>query len=103
MRRIKKDDLVFVTTGRDKGAQGRVLRILGDGQRVLVEGVNVVKRHTKPDQFQQGGIVEKESPIHISNIMHFDTTEEKPTRIKAGQDKDGKKVRISVLSGTVID
>ena len=80
-----------------------MLRVVGDGDRVLVEGVNVVKRHTKPDQFQQGGIIEKESPIHISNIMHFDTKEEKPTRIKAGQDKDGKKVRISVRSGTVID
>jgi large subunit ribosomal protein L24 len=102
MLRVKKDDLVMVIAGRDKGNQGRVLKVLGE--RVIVEGVNQVKRHTKPNQeFQQGGIIEKEAPIHISNVMLFDTKSEKPTRVRAGQDKDGKKVRVGTKSGAVLD
>ena len=103
-RRIKKDDMVVVIAGKDKGAQGRVLKVLTDTDRVLVEGVNQVKRHQKPSpQFQQGGIIEKEAPIHVSNVMPLDTKTESPTRVRAGEDKDGKKVRISAKSGTVLD
>ena len=102
--RIKKDDEVIVIAGRDKGATGRVLKVLKDQDRVLVEGVNRVKRHSRPTpQVPQGGIIEKEAPIHISNVMLLDTKENAPTRVRMGVDKDGKKVRIAVKSGTVLD
>jgi len=101
--RIKKDDMVVVIAGRDKGAQGRVLRVM-PGSKLLVEGVNRVKRHQRPTpQFQQGGIIEKEAPIHASNVMLLDTKADAPTRVRVGRDKDGKKVRISAKSGTVLD
>ena len=103
MRRIKKDDLVVVIAGKDKGAQGRVLKVDLERDRVLVEGVNRVKRHMKPTQTSQGGIVEKEASIHVSNVMPLDTKAEKPTRVRAGKDKDDKKVRIAVKSGTVLE
>jgi large subunit ribosomal protein L24 len=100
--RIKKNDLVVVISGRDKGSQGRVLRV--DGDRLVVEGVNVVKRHQKPQPPRQpGGIITKEAPIHASNVMLFDGKSDKPTRVRVGTDKDGKKVRIAVKSGAVID
>ena len=103
-RRIKKDDEVVVIAGRDKGAKGRVLKVLIDRDRVLVEGVNRVKRHQKPTpQVPQGGIVEKEAPIHVSNVMLLDTKEDAGARVRMGVDKDGKKVRISAKSGTVLD
>jgi large subunit ribosomal protein L24 len=102
-QRIKKDDLVVVIAGKDKGTQGRVLKTFPETGRVLVEGVNRVKRHQKPTpQFQQGGIIEKEAPIHASNVMPVDTKTDSPTRVRVGEDKDGKKVRISVKSGTVL-
>lgn len=102
--RIKKDDQVLVISGKDKGTKGRVLSVLREVDRVLVEGVNKVKRHTKPTpKNPQGGIIEREQPIHISNVMLLDPKEDKPTRVKAGTDKDGKKVRIAVRSGAVID
>lgn len=101
--RVKKDDEVVVISGKDKGARGRVLKVLDDG-RLLIEGVNRVKRHSKPTpQFQQGGIIEKEAPIHASNVMPLDTKADAPTRVRIGEDKDGKKVRIAVKSGAVID
>jgi len=102
--RIKKDDQVLVISGKDKGTKGRVLSVLREVDRVLVEGVNKVKRHTKPTpKNPQGGIIEREQPIHISNVMLLDPKEDKPTRVKAGTDKDGKKVRLAVRSGAVID
>ena len=102
--RIKKGDLVEVIAGRDRGNRGNVLKILRAEDRVLVEGVNRIKRHQKPTpQFQQGGIIEKEAPIHISNVMPVDTKADKPTRIRAGKDKDGKKVRVTVRSEVVLD
>ena len=100
--RIKKDDMVVVVAGKDKGSKGRVLKVLAD--RVLVEGVNVVKRHQKPTpRQQQGGIVEKEASVHVSNVMLLDTKSDKPTRVRTGTDKDGEKVRIGVKSGAVLD
>ena len=102
--RVRKGDQVVVIAGKDKGSRGAVIRVLGEVDRVLVEGVNKMKRHTKPTpKNPQGGIVEREQPIHLSNVMPLDTKEDKPTRVKMGTDKDGKKVRISVRSGTVLD
>jgi len=102
-QRIKKDDVVVVIAGKDRGAQGRVLKVLTDTNRVIVEGVNRVKKHQKPMAQAQGGIIEKEAAIHISNVMPLDTKADKPTRVRKGTDKDGKKVRIAAQSGTVLD
>jgi large subunit ribosomal protein L24 len=102
--RIKKDDQVVVIAGKDKGARGRVLLIDRERDRVIVEGVNRVKRHTKPtSKNPSGGIIEKEVGIYLSNVMPLDTKTDKPTRVKMGSDKDGKKVRIAVKSGATID
>jgi len=102
--RIKKGDRVVVIAGKDKGAKGRVLRVLREVDRVIVEGVNRVKRHTKPSQKNPtGGIIEKEAPIHISNVMLLDPKLDQPTRVRFATDKDGKKIRIAVKSGTPID
>ncbi len=102
--RVKKDDEVVVIAGKDKGQRGRVMRVLREVDRVLVEGINKVKRHTKPTpKSPQGGIIEREQPIHLSNVMPLDSKDDKPTRVKMGTDKDGKKVRQSVRSGTTLD
>jgi large subunit ribosomal protein L24 len=104
MRRLKKNDDVIVTAGKAKGTRGKILRVVDDGERVIVEGVNRVKRHTKPTQkLPQGGIIEKELPIHVSNVMPIDPKQDKPTRIRIGKDKDGNKVRVAVRSGAVLD
>jgi len=100
--RIKKDDLVVVIAGKDKGQKGRVLKVQPDG-RVLVEGVNMVKRHQSAQRYREAGIIEKEAPIQASNVMLVDPKTEGPTRVKAGTDKDGNKVRIAVKSGTVLE
>jgi large subunit ribosomal protein L24 len=99
--RLKKDDLVQVIAGRDKGKQGRVLKVLEDG-RVLIEGVNMIKRHQSPKKFKEAGIVEKEASIDVSNVMLVDPQTNTPTRVRAGE-KDGKKVRIAAKSGAVLD
>ena len=102
--RIKKDAQVVIIAGKDKGTRGRVLRVIREMDRVLVEGVNKMKRHTKPTpKNPRGGIIEREQPIHLSNVMMLDSKEDKPTRVKMGTDKDGKKVRQSVRSGTTLD
>lgn len=101
---IKKDDKVIVIAGRDKGNTGTVLKVLRDEGRVLVEGVNRVKRHQKPTPKQpEGGIIEKEAPIHLSNIALVDSKSDSATRIRMGTDKDGRKVRVAAKSGTVLD
>jgi len=101
--KIKKGDKVVVTTGRDKGKQGEVLRVLREEDRVLVQGVNMVKRHTAPSQMSPGGIVEKEAPLHISNVAHIDPKSSKATRVGYKIDKDGRKTRIAKRSGEAID
>lgn len=102
--KIKRGDNVVVIAGKDKGTKGRVMRVFREFDRVLVEGVNKVKRHTKPTpKNPQGGIIEREQPIHLSNVMPLDAKDDKPTRVKAGTDKDGKKVRQSVRSGATLD
>jgi large subunit ribosomal protein L24 len=102
--RIRKDDQVIVISGRDKGTKGRVLKVLRDENKVIVEGVGRVKKHQKPTQQNpQGGIVEKDLPIHASKVMLLDTKLDKPTRVRAGKDSDGNKVRVTVKSGTTLD
>ena len=103
-RKIRKDDEVIVLTGRDKGKRGAVLRIITKTDRVLVEGVNVTKRHVKPTQAEpQGGIVEREAPIHISNVALIDPESDRPTRVGYKTLEDGRKVRVAARSGEVID
>ena len=101
--RIKKDDLVVVVAGKDKGARGRVLLVDPEKQTVLVEGVNRVKRHQSMQKFREAGIVEKEAPVDWSNVMLVDPQTDQPTRVRAGTDKDGNKVRIAKKSGAVLD
>lgn len=97
MQRLKVGDLVQVIAGRDKGKRGKVTRILSKQQRVLVEGLNKVTRHQKPNQRdQQGGRLEKEAPIHVSNVMPIDADSDRATRVKAVTDDDGKKRRAAV-------
>ena len=102
--KIKKDDEVIVVTGRDRGKQGKVLRAMPTENRVLVQGVNIVKRHTKPSQADpQGGIKEKEAPIHVSNVALVDPKTSRPTRVGFKILTDGRKVRVAKRSGEVID
>ena len=103
-RKVRKDDEVIVLAGRDKGKRGAVLRIITRTERVLVEGVNVTKRHVKPTQGDpQGGIVEREAPIHISNVALIDPESDRPTRVRYKRLGDGRKVRVAARSGEVID
>ena len=101
--KIKKGDRVVVLTGKDKGKKGEVVRSLPSADRVVVQGVNMVKRHTRPSQMSVGGIVEKEAAIHVSNVAHVDPKEGKPTRVGFKTLDDGRKVRFAKLSGEVID
>ena len=101
--KIKKGDKVVVLTGRDKGKEGEVLQVLPSENRLVVQGVNVVKRHTRPTQTNAGGIVEKEAPLAISNVAHVDPKDGKPTRVGFKTLEDGKKVRFAKRSGEVID
>ena len=101
--RLRRGDKVTVIAGGDRGSEGQVLRLDKSKGMVIVEGVNVVRRHQKPNQLnQQGGIIEKEMPIDISNVMLVDPKEGGPTRIRTGEGKDGEKVRIAVKSGAVL-
>ena len=100
---IRKGDNVVVTTGRDKGKKGSVIKVFPKENRALVQGVNVVKRHQRQTQTQQAGIVTKESPIHLSNIAHVDPKSDKATRVGTKTLGDGRKVRFAKKSGEVID
>ena len=100
--KIRKGDKVIVLSGRDKGKSGEVLRMLPKDARALVQGVNVVRKHQKQTAAQQGGIVSKELPIHISNLALRDPKDGKPTRIGWKTLADGKKVRVSKRSGETI-
>ncbi len=101
--RIKKGDRVIVLTGRSKGRIGEVLKVMPKEDRAIVEGVNIVKRHTRPSQTTGGGIVEKEASIHVSNLAHVDPDSGGPTRIGFRFLEDGRKVRYAKRSGEVID
>ena len=100
--KIKKGDHVIVIAGRDKGKHGEVVEMLPKEQRALVRGVNVVRRHQKQTAAQEGGIISKEAPIHISNLALEDPKDGKPTRIGFKFLADGKKVRFAKRSGEVI-
>jgi large subunit ribosomal protein L24 len=101
--KLKKGDRVIVLTGRDKGRTGEVVKALPAENRVIVQGVNMVKRHTRATQTSQGGIVEKEASIHASNVAHLDPKENKPTRIGYKIIDGDRKVRFAKRSGEVID
>ncbi len=101
--RIRKGDKVVVLTGRDKGRSGEVLKVLPTEDRAIVQGINVAKRHQKQSQTQEGGIVSKELPVHMSNLAHEDPKDGKPTRVGFKVLKDGNKVRVARRSGEVID
>lgn len=101
MQRIRKGDLVEVIAGKEKGKRARVLRVLQKTQRVVLERLTMVKRHTKPTQNNQGGILEKEGTIHLSNVMPIDPGTDKATRVKTIV-KDGVRLRAG-KSGTVIE
>ena len=98
--RLKTGDLVVVISGKNKGKQGKIARILADPDRVVVEGVNLIKRHLKPTaKAPQGGILEKEAPLHASKVMPVDPKTGKPTRVRFSTDAKGNKTRIAVKSG----
>ena len=101
--RMKKGDKVVVRTGKDKGKVGEVLRMLPTENRAIVQGVNMIKRHTRPTQVNAGGIIEKEASIDISNLGIADPKDDKPTRVGIKTLKDGRRVRYSKRSGEVID
>lgn len=102
--KVKKGDTVVVITGKDSGRKGKIVEVLPKQSRVVVEGVNVVKRHTKPTQkMPQGGIVEKAAPIHSSNVMMFCSKCGKPTRVGKKILDNGNKVRFCKKCGEVLD
>ncbi len=103
MNKIKKGDNVVVLTGKDKGRTGTVMEMVNKSNRVLVQGINMVKRHGKQSQTSAGGIVSKEAPIHISNVALADPKDGKATRVGIKTNKDGAKVRFAKRSGELID
>ena len=104
MRKYRKGDQVIVRSGRDKGRQGAVIRVLGDEQ-VIVEGINVVKRHTRPNPQagKQGGIITKEMPLHVSKVAIFNPATKKADRVAFKTLADGKKVRSFSSNGEMLD
>jgi large subunit ribosomal protein L24 len=101
--RIKRGDQVIVTTGRDRGRQGEVVRVLRKEDRLIVQGVNMVKRHQRPSGNHPGGIVDKEASIHISNVAHVDPDGGRPTPVGYKMLDDGRRVRFAKRTGEVID
>jgi large subunit ribosomal protein L24 len=103
--RIRKNDLVEVVAGRDKGKRGKVLMVLPEKGRVVVQGVNFIKRHTRPNPQKniKGGIAEREAPMHVSNVMIVSPDDDKKTRIGSKVLPDGRKARIGRRSGEVLD
>jgi large subunit ribosomal protein L24 len=101
---IRRDDTVLVLSGNDKGKRGRVLRVIPEKDRLIVEGIRMMKKHTKPTQRDpQGGIVEREASIHASNVMVIDPHNDEPTRIGKKRLDDGRNVRVAARSGEMID
>ncbi|HMO31226.1 50S ribosomal protein L24 [Enterovirga sp.] len=101
--KIRKGDRVVVLTGRDSGRSGEVLQVMPKEERALVRGVNVVKRHQKQSMNQEGGIISKEAPIHLSNLAVADPKDGKPTRVGFRVLDDGRKIRFAKRSGDPID
>jgi len=103
VKKFRKGDDVIVISGRDKGKKGNILRVLPKEGRVIVQGVNMVKRHTRPSQATPGGIVDKEAPIHVSNVAHIDPVGGKAVRVGFRVLEDNRKVRFAKRSGEMID
>ena len=101
--KIRKGDQVIVLTGRDKGKKGEVIRVMPQETRALVRGVNMVRRHQRQSAAQEGGIISKEAPVHLSNLALEDPKDGKPTRIGFKTLTDGRKVRFAKRSGEVIE
>ena len=101
--RIKKGDSVMILAGKDKGKTGQVLSILKQESRVIVQGVNMVRRHTRPSAQTTGGIIQKEASLHVSNVAHVDPKTREATRVGFRVLEDGRKVRYAKRSGEVID
>jgi len=102
--KIKRDDTVLIISGNDKGKRGRVLRVYPGQDRLIVEGVRMMKKHTKPTQRDpQGGIVEREAPLHVSNVMLVDPKNDEPTRVGRQRLEEGRRVRVAKRSGEMID
>jgi large subunit ribosomal protein L24 len=101
--KIKKGDKVVVTTGRDRGRTGEVVQVMPKEERALVRGVNMVKRHQRQTMNQEGGIISKEAPVHLSNLAYADPKDGKPTRVGFKVLDDGRKVRFAKRSGELID
>lgn len=105
IRRIRKGDEIIVLTGRNRGARGKVLSVDADNERVVVESVNIVKRHTRPNPQKgtTGGIIEKEMPIHVSNVALFNPVTGRGDRVGVKTLEDGRKVRVFKSTGEVVD
>ncbi|MEK7370214.1 MAG: 50S ribosomal protein L24 [candidate division NC10 bacterium] len=101
---VRKGDMVVVVAGKERGKRGKVLRVLPAEGRVLVERLNMMKKHQRPTQkLRQGGIIEREAPLHLSNVMLVDPRTDTPTRVGVRLLTDGKKARIAKKSGEIID
>jgi large subunit ribosomal protein L24 len=103
MQKIRKGDKVVVLAGKDKGRTGEVLSVAPKDDKAVVRGINMIRRHQKQSQSQEGGIISKEAPIHLSNIALADPKDGKPTRVGFQIQKDGTKVRVAKRSGEVIN
>jgi large subunit ribosomal protein L24 len=105
MTPVRKNDMVVVRAGKDRGKRGRVLRVIAEKNRLVIEGVNLIKRHTRPNPQKniKGGIVEREAPIHASNVMLLDPESNEPTRVGVKTLPDGRRVRISRKSGATVE
>jgi large subunit ribosomal protein L24 len=105
MNKIKKGDEIIVIAGKDKGKKGTVLSIVGEGERLLVEGINIAKKHVKanPNAGERGGIVEKTMPIHRSNVMVYDPTSQKGSKVGIRVLKDGQRARYFKASDQLVD
>ena len=104
--KLKRDDNVIVISGKDKGKTGKVIRVEPSKDRVYVEGVNIIKRHTRPNPARpnaQVGVIEREGPVHVSNVALLDPKDRKATRVGTRRTEDGKRMRVTKSSGTEID
>ena len=101
---VRKGDTVVVVAGKERGKRGKVLRVIPEKGRVVVERINMIKKHQRPTQkIRQGGIIEREGAIHLSNVMLVDPNSDKPTRVGMKALSDGKKVRVARRSGEMLD
>jgi large subunit ribosomal protein L24 len=101
---VRKGDTVIVVAGKERGKKGKVLRVIPEKGRVVVERINMIKKHQRPTQkIRQGGIIEREGAIHLSNVMLVDPNSDKPTRVGMKALSDGKKVRVARRSGEMLD